>query len=204
VTAPNRADDLRREVAARNEAAILDAALGHLERDAGATLVDIAKAAGVSRPTLYSHFPTREDLIEAAARRALNDTQGDLRAANLNQGPARDAVERLIGAGWRSLYRHLEIARLALDALPPERLRQIHHEALQPVRELILRGQRAGEFRDDQPPEWMITVLLALLHAAAAEVTAERLDEDAAAHLIDGSFLAAIDPRPSEQSPRRD
>jgi TetR/AcrR family transcriptional regulator, mexCD-oprJ operon repressor len=198
VSAPNRADSLRREVAARNEAAILDAALSQLERDAGATLVDIAKAAGVSRPTLYAHFPTREDLIEAAVKRALDDTQRDLRAANLDQGPARDALERLIGAGWRSLYRHLEIARLALDALPPERLRQVHHEALDPVRKLILRGQRAGEFRNDQPPEWMITVLLALLHAAAAEVIAERLNEDAAAHLIHGSALAAIDHRPTK------
>src|SRR5438552_1074061 len=60
---PNRADELRRETSERNVAAILDATVSQLEHDPNPSLVEIAKAAGVSRPTLYAHFPTREDLV---------------------------------------------------------------------------------------------------------------------------------------------
>ncbi len=191
---PNRADELRRQLVERNIAAILDATLAQLERDPRPSLAAIAKAAGVSRPTLYAHFPTREDLVEATAKRALEEAQREIAAAGIDDGPASDALQRLITAGWRALARHLAIARLALDVLPPERLRQIHQEALAPLRRLITRGQRAGEFRDDQPAEWMVTVFYALVHAAADDVTSGRLDAQAAASLISGSTLGAFQP----------
>jgi TetR/AcrR family transcriptional regulator, mexCD-oprJ operon repressor len=203
MSAPNRADALRRDVAHRNEAAILDAALAHLERDPKASLVEIAKAAGVSRPTLYAHFPTREDLIEAAVRRALDQTLRDLAAAEVDSDSAVEALGRLITAGWRGLARNLAIARLALDGLPSERLRQAHAAALEPVRELIDRGRRTGEFRDDQPTEWMVTMLYALLHAAADEVARGRLDEQSAPRLVHTSALAALQPRHPAQTASR-
>ena len=78
--------------------------------------------------------------------------------------------------------------------LPPKRLRQIHQPALDPFRRLIVRGQHAGEFRDDQPVEWMVTVLFALLHAAADGVTTGLLNRTSAAELIYGSTLAAFQP----------
>jgi hypothetical protein len=75
---------------------------------------------------------------------------------------------------------------------PTERLRQIHQPALDPFRRLIVRGQHAGEFRVDQPVEWMVTVLFALLHAAP---TASRSPQPhTAAELIYGSTLAAFQP----------
>ena len=191
---PNRADQLRRQVAQRNVDAIVGAALCLLERDPKASLVEIAKAAGVSRPTLYAHFPTREDLVEAAVKRALDEAQQEFAAAETDQGPAKDALHRLITAGWRTLARHLTIARLAFDVLPPKRLRQVHQPALAPFRRLILRGQQTGEFRDDQPVEWMVTVLFALLHAAADGVTTGHLNRTSAAELIYGSTLAAFQP----------
>jgi AcrR family transcriptional regulator len=197
MSAPNRADALRREVAQQNQAAILDAALIHLERDPRASLVEIAKAAGVSRPTLYAHFPTRENLLEAALRRALDQTLRDLAAADADKGSATDALERLIAAGWRALARNLALARLALHGLPTERLRQTHAAALEPVRNLIDRGRRSGEFRNDQPIEWMVTVLYALLHAAADDVASGRLDEQSAPHLVHTSALAALQPQPT-------
>jgi TetR/AcrR family transcriptional regulator, mexCD-oprJ operon repressor len=161
--------------------AIVDAALSLLERDPKASLVEIAKAAGVSRPTLYAHFPTREDLVEATVKRALDDAQREFAAADIDDGPAKDALQRLITAGWRTLARHLTIARLALDVLPPKRLRQVHQPALDPFRRLIVRGQQTGEFRDDQPVEWMVTLLFALLHAAADGVTTGLLNRKSAA-----------------------
>ncbi len=191
---PNRADELRRQVAERNVAAILDATLSELERDPKPSLARIATAAGVSRPTLYSHFPTREDLVEAAAKRTLTEVEQKIAAADIGDGPAGEALQRLITTGWRTLARHLAVARLALEVLPPERLRKAHEAALDPLRRLLARGQRAGEFRDDQPAEWMVTVLYALLHAAAEDVISGRIPEQSAAKLIHGSTLGAFQP----------
>ena len=191
---PNRADELRRSVAERNIAAILDATVALAERDPEPSLAAIAKAAGVSRPTLYAHFPTREDLVEATLKRPLEDAQREIAAAGIDDGAAAEAPQRLITTGWRALARHLTTARLAHDVLPPERLRQAHQAALDPLRRLIDRGQRTGEFRDDQPLEWMVTVLYALLHAAADDVTSGRLHAHSAANLIRGSALGAFRP----------
>jgi TetR/AcrR family transcriptional repressor of mexCD-oprJ operon len=193
--APNRADELRRKVAEQNVTAILDATLAQLERDPRPNLVEIARAAGVSRPTLYAHFPTREELVEAAVRRGLAQAERDITAANVDDGHAREALRRLVFAAWRTLARNLTIARVALDLLPPERLREAHQAALEPIRRLIIRGQRAGEFRDDQPVEWMVTVLYALLHAAAEDVLNGRLEERSAAVLAHGSTLDAFRPK---------
>jgi TetR/AcrR family transcriptional regulator, mexCD-oprJ operon repressor len=190
--APNRADELRREVAEQNVTAILDAMLAQLERNARPSLVEVARAAGVSRPTLYAHFPTRADLVEAAVRRALEQAERDMTAANVDEGTATDALGRLVFAAWRRLARNLRIARLALDLLPPERLRAAHQAALEPLRRLLIRGRRAGEFRDDQPIEWMVTVLYALLHSAAEDVISGRLDDQSAAQVVLGSTLGAF------------
>jgi TetR/AcrR family transcriptional repressor of mexCD-oprJ operon len=201
---PNRAGELRRQVAERNVAAILDATLAELERDPKPSLARIAAAAGVSRPTLYSHFPTREDLVEAAVKRTLTEVEQEIAAAGVGEGPAGEALRRLITTGWRALARHLAIARLALDVLPPERLRETHQQALDPLRRLIARGQRSGEFRDDQPGEWMVTVLHALLHAAAGDVTSGRISEQSAAKLIHGSASGAFQPHGKTRTAKPD
>jgi AcrR family transcriptional regulator len=58
----------QRKAAARNRAAILDAAHELLAESAAASMNEIAKRAGVGAGTLYRHFPAREDLILAVYR----------------------------------------------------------------------------------------------------------------------------------------
>lgn len=65
-TAPKPTVPKLRSDAQRNRARLLAAARTAFARDgAGASLDDIARAAGVGSGTLYRHFPTREALIEA-------------------------------------------------------------------------------------------------------------------------------------------
>ena len=175
--------------------AILDATLALLEHDPEPSFVAIARAAGVSRPTLYAHFPTREDLIEAVVGRAVDEVGREARAARLDEDSAPAALERLVKMLWRKLSRLSTLARISGEVLPPERRRQAHETGLEPVRQLIVRGQEAGEFRDDQPPEWMVSVLYALLHGAADDVTAGRFDEEAVGDLLYASVLGAFAPR---------
>jgi AcrR family transcriptional regulator len=186
--------DHRRAIAEANVKAILDATLALLEHDPEPSFVEIARAAGVSRPTLYAHFPTREDLIEAAVARAVDEVGHEIRAARLDEDSAAAALERLVTMLWRKLSRLGTLARISGDVLPPERRRQAHETGLEPVRHLLVRGQVAGEFRDDQSPEWMVSVLYALLHGAADDVATGRFDEDSVGELLYASLLGAFAP----------
>jgi TetR/AcrR family transcriptional regulator, mexCD-oprJ operon repressor len=189
--------DHRRAVAEGNVRAILDATLSLLERDPQPSFVQIARAAGVSRPTLYAHFPTREDLIEATVARAVEDVAQQVGAARLDEGPATVALERLVTMLWRTLSGLSTLARVSGEALSPERRRQAHAAGLEPVHRLVMRGQESGEFRDDQPAAWMVSVLYALMHAAADDVAAGRFDEDEVGELLYGSILSAWGARSS-------
>src|SRR5216684_4659102 len=77
----------RRADARRNIAAILDAALLCLARDPDASIADIAQAAGVGRVTLYGHFKSRADLIDAVLARTLEHADALLDAADLAGDP---------------------------------------------------------------------------------------------------------------------
>jgi len=73
----------QRTAAARNHAAILEAAHDLLAQSPTASMNEIAKRAGVGAGTLYRHFPTREELILAVYRhdiQRLVDSVGDLLA----------------------------------------------------------------------------------------------------------------------------
>ena len=61
----------RRADAQRNIAAILTAAAECLGRDPSASTSEIAKAAGVGRVTLYGHFPSRAELVDAVFVQAI-------------------------------------------------------------------------------------------------------------------------------------
>ena len=68
MTAPTHDKPLRKD-AARNREKLLAAAVElFAERGTEGSLEEVAKRAGVGIGTLYRHFPTREDLVDAAYR----------------------------------------------------------------------------------------------------------------------------------------
>ena len=93
---PEASTDHRRATAERNVAAILDGAEALLARGAAASTTAVATEAGVSRVTVYAHFPTREALLEAVAERAVAQATVALESAQLEDGTALEALDRLI------------------------------------------------------------------------------------------------------------
>ena len=77
-----------------------------------------------------------------------------------------------------------------------ERIRGVHDRILRRVQSLIEQGQRAGAFRRDLPQHWLISTAYSLMHAAAEDAAAGRLDADDAARLITATLLAAFTPPP--------
>lgn len=80
--------------------------------------------------------------------------------------------------------------------LGTERMRAHHDQALDRVRALLARGRADGDIRTDLPADWLITTYYALLHAAAEEVNAGRLDPREAGHTVAATVTAALRPPP--------
>jgi len=184
---PQRAD------ARRNVAAILDAALLCLTREPDASVGEIAQAAGVGRVTLYGHFKTRAELIDAVLARTIAHADTMLRTTDTTGDP-RDALTRLVTASWQIVNQFRSVLRAAQRELPAERIRGTHDRILRRVQTLIERGQRAGVFRTDLPKNWLVTTAFSLMHAAAEDTDAGRLDADDAARIITATLLAAYTP----------
>lgn len=181
---PERTRDHRRAVAERNVEAILDAAERLLERHVPATISAVASESGVSRVTVYAHFPTREQLLEAVAERALRATVIVIEAARLDEGTAAEALDRALEVAWQRLSRYDAIAQATGEQLSSDARRRLHDTAMARVRRLAERGREQGEFRTDVPAEWLVASFYALIHAASDEVRASRLDASAAPRVL--------------------
>src|SRR4029077_5715624 len=187
----------QRADARRHIAAILDAATDGLARDPAMGTPGIAAAAGVGRITLYGHFKTRADLVAAVLARTVQQCDEVLDATDTPGDPA-GALGRLVASSWQLVHQFRSILLAAQRELPAERIRGVHDQILRRVQSLIEQGQDAGTFRRDMPQQWLITTTYSLMHAAAEDTAAGRLDPGDAAGLITATLLAAFTPHQGE------
>ena len=180
----------RRADAQRNIAAILEAASDCLTRDPAASTSEIAKAAGVGRVTLYGHFPSRAELVDAVFMHAIETGEESLGQVDLTGDP-RAALTRLIESSWHLVDRYRSLLLAAQDMLPPGRVRELHADPMARVERLIERGRTEGVFRTDLPTSWLVSVMHNVMHGAAADLHAGRITSDEAAPYITATILAA-------------
>ncbi|MEU6851050.1 TetR/AcrR family transcriptional regulator [Actinacidiphila alni] len=191
-----------RSDARRSIGAILDAARVVLGERLDASMEDVAVAAGVTRQTVYAHFPSRDALLTALVASAAAEYDALLDEAELDTAPPAEALARFLAAGWRFLGRY----PLLLTAGPARVPRPVPdpHDVVPPrLERVIRRGQRAGDFDPSVPAAWTTAAVFGLQHTAAAQLTAghltaaraEELCLDAALRLCGGKAPA---PRPEE------
>ena len=151
---------------------------------------DIARAAGVSRQTVYAHFPTREALLDAVIEHATAEVTAAFDTAGLDDLPSAAALIRLLEAGWRVTARYPFVWHL-----PPVSANQDAHRhapVLDRMLELIQRGQESGDLDATLPPGWLLTASLALGRAAEEEVKAGRMTIEDATHAVHHSLLRLL------------
>ncbi|MET9067226.1 TetR/AcrR family transcriptional regulator [Streptosporangium sandarakinum] len=190
MTAPS-ARPRRRADAERSIARIVSAARTLLSADPSATTDDIARAAGVGRMTVYGHFRTRADLVEAALRDAIRAGDETLAAVDLT-GDARGAVTRLLASSWEVVAESAALLTAAAEVLPAGRVHELHAEPVRRMTELIRSGRDQGVFRADLPVGWLVSVVQYILHGAAEEVRAGRLASEEAADTVTKSVLSVL------------
>lgn len=193
---PGRADALR------NAEQILDATAELLAADPGASLEQVAAHAGVSRATVYHHFAGRDALLDALTERSIAEVAAAVRSARPEDGPASEAMERVLRAAWQVIGRYRGLVIVNPRRLERAELRARLQPALGPIRALLRRGRRSGEFDGELPVEWMIGVITDLIHAASQQVSAGAMRPSAAERVLLRTALGALASSKDRRCPR--
>ena len=169
-----------RSDATRNRERILEVAREVFTRDgASASLDDIARRSGVGNATLYRHFPTRDDLIEAVYRSEVEK----LTAAEQRFAATMPPLEAL--RAWMLLFIDHIVGKMliipAMNTLTGGSLRLmegarglIHTAFITAVKRAI----DSGDLRNDTEPTDFVRALVGALHITALpgwEESARRL-----------------------------
>jgi AcrR family transcriptional regulator len=187
IGAPRRAD------AERNIATIIATGLDLFSGNAEVSMADVAKAAGLGRVTLYAHFASRADLLDALVQHAIAESEQAMDREHLNPDePADEMLTRLIAATWHVLDRYRKLRTHALTELGPDRLIQQHDPIRHRLEKIVTLGQDQGHFRTDLPVDWMVTTIFGLIHTAADEIEAGRLSPDTAPRLLTATLQPAL------------
>src|SRR5262249_45962842 len=96
----------RRSDAQRSTAAIVEAACVVLGERSDASMEAAAATAGVTRQTVYAHFPSRDALIAAVFDAAVAEGLAAIEDANLDAAATRVAIERFLDISWQLLHRY--------------------------------------------------------------------------------------------------
>jgi AcrR family transcriptional regulator len=176
--------DHRRATAERNAVAILDAAERLLVRAEPLTMVAVATESGLSRPTVYAHFKRVSEIVEAAAERTVIAATAAFAAARPDEGPAGEALTRLVAASWQQLAGAEGFVRRASEYVSEGARHRTHGALIAPLEALVLRGRAEDAFRSDMPVDWLITMYLGLVHAAADHAVVHDAPRDEALTLL--------------------
>ena len=162
---------------------VLRSAAALLTRKSTSTMDEVAKAAGISRATLHRQFAGRDALVRALEALGIAECESALDTARLDEGPASDAVRRLVRA--------LEPAAGLLAFLYSENQLFEGEEQNEGwtriddrIAALFRRGQSGGEFRIDLTPAWLTEALYGLMASGAWAVQEGRVAANDFTHMI--------------------
>ena len=183
VTSTRRRSDARRSIDA-----ILNAARTVLGERPDASMEEIATTAGVTRQTVYAHFPSRDALIAALLHAVGAETVAAMDAARLDTVPPADALRQYLDIGWELIRRNPYLLAPALAGNPPGS-DDSHQAGTARLEQIIRRGQRVGDFDRTLPATWLAAAIIGLFRAASEQVAAGRLTASKAATLLLDSTL---------------
>ncbi|MDG9709623.1 TetR/AcrR family transcriptional regulator [Streptomyces sp. DH10] len=184
--------------AERSVRAILEAAERVLAQDAGASMEQIAEAAGLTRITVHRRFASRQALLEALAVSAKQQIIDAIEEARPNSAPALVALYRVtanvlrVKNTWRYTLSHA-------TAHTPAAALALWAEIDAHTMKLLTRAQGEGILAPDADLEWTRQVYYALLNEALNRPGADQdpaaQDPDTLAALVIDTLLHGAGPR---------
>jgi len=170
---------------------VLRSAAALLTRKSTATMDEVARAAGISRATLHRQFAGRDALVRALEALGIAECEAALEAARPDEGPAADAVRRLVA----EVEPHAPLlAFLYTENQLFESEEQNGDWAAidERIAALFRRGQASGEFRIDLTPAWLTEALYGLLASGAWAVAEGRVAPKDFTHMIVELLLGGV------------
>jgi AcrR family transcriptional regulator len=173
---------LRKLRADSNRQRIVDAARAHFFSHGfrSVTMDDLAEELGISKKTLYAHFPGKLDLLEAVLADKFAGVEATLK--EVTRAHAHDfpvTLQELLAGTQREL-----------DEIKPPFVRDMRQKAPHVFKvierrraaligryfgKLFVEGQRAGMVRKDVPAKLIIEILLAMVQAIMNPAKMEEL-----------------------------
>jgi AcrR family transcriptional regulator len=192
--APDNCLFRRRRKEAR-PAELLDAALAlFVEKGFAATRSEeVARAAGVSKGTLYLYFPSKEELLKAVIQHYIaNEIAAGAEEAATLEGPTPEALSQLLLTWWGRMYESPAsgVFKLVLTEVRnfPEIAQFYVERVIEPgealVANLLRRGIERGEFAPVDVDVAVHTLLMPLVllcihkHTLGACGSSKNLDAD--------------------------
>lgn len=124
---------------------------------AGARVDEIAKAAGVNKQLVYHYWGSKQGLYLASLEWVYAEIREKERRLSLGALEPREAMAQLVGFSFDYLAEHPEFIALLTDEnrnqgrhiLASGELQRMHMPFVEMLEETLLRGVKAGVFRDD-------------------------------------------------------
>lgn len=190
MTEPHTRRRRQRSDARQSIGAVVDAAIQVLGERPDASVDEIARAAGVSRQTVYAHFPSRDALIDAVIGQASAEFAALLDGVDLDQAPPAQALTRLLEAGWQVAARYPFL--WLQPAVDPGKDAARHAPVLDRMLDIVRRGQAGGDFDTTVPASWLLSASLALGRATEDEVKAGRMTVEQATRAVHQGVLRLL------------
>jgi len=161
------------------EEAILDA-VQELLAERGYSLMsmdDVANCVGISKATLYQHFPSKEELAVRTIVRRIHSTIALMR----EQNDGLPAIERLEGVVWRILENRYAKHRLAdvnpAGMMPPNLLKEhpLYQEAQQHLETLMSALVDEAKAQGDIQPHFPTPIIVQMFFSYLRDINYETL-----------------------------
>lgn len=170
--------------------ALIEAGFAVLSRNAGASLAEIADAAGVGRATLHRYFPTRDELLRSLALTAITEMDAAAEDAAQDAESYSDALRASLEALIPLSTRHGFLANEPIGD-DPELAREYARQK-EEVRELVEAAKSEGSFDATVPTTWIVHAYEYLLYAAWESVNEGEATANQAANLAWRTLTAGL------------
>ena len=156
---------------------------------AGASVREVAELAGVTKPTLYYYFGSKEGVLVAILNEARQQFSAAVAAALRRPGSAWSRIVALCEDVYAMFEHNVPVTRVAHavflgppDVAPPFDFTVFEIAFREAIEQMVTEGQAAGEFRATSPSDIALAVMGIVtscnerrLHPAFTPISPDRL-----------------------------
>ena len=190
----------------------MDAAVDHVAEVGftAASIRAIAEKAGITSGALYHYFPSKVELVTAAAKRQVDEAMARIEAAAVGETTLAGAIVALLEEGVRIVADHPRMTRFTAAITAESATHDAVAEVLLDLRRrqeqlfcgLVKEAAASGELAADADPQAVVDMLVGITHGLTYISATSSLERHRAAlRATESLLLGRLLPKP--RRPRR-